>query len=62
MPLIYVDTKEAEEAYREATVVAKSHLTTTDPCTLALALNYSVFYYEIRNMPDKACEIAKKVS
>ena len=26
---------------------------------LGLALNYSVFHYEIRNEPDKACSLAK---
>jgi len=36
-------------------------LATTHPIRLGLALNYSVFYYEIKNKPDKACELAKKV-
>ena len=31
----------------------------TDPIRLGLALNYSVFYYEIRNDPKQACQIAK---
>jgi len=27
-----------------------------------LALNFSVFYYEILNSPDRACSLAKQVS
>ena len=29
------------------------------PIRLGLALNYSVFFYEILGSPDKACELAK---
>jgi len=33
---------------------------TTHPIRLGLALNYSVFFYEIRNNQQKACELAKE--
>jgi len=38
----------------------KKYLPTTNPIRLGLALNYSVFYYEILNEQQKACELAKK--
>lgn len=32
---------------------------TTNPIRLGLALNYSVFYYEIFNSPSEACSLAQ---
>lgn len=52
--------QEAAKAYDEAMSRAIQELETTDPTRLGLALNQSVFYYEIFNNPRKACEIAKK--
>merc|ERR1712168_252877 len=38
----------------------KGGMKPTHPIRLGLALNFSVFYYEIKNSHDKACELAKK--
>ncbi|BHF64224.1 hypothetical protein SprV_0200722500 [Sparganum proliferum] len=46
-------------AYEEATQIANTNLEPTHPIRLGLALNYSVFYYEIKNDPEKACHLAK---
>ncbi|KAJ2248794.1 14-3-3 protein 7, partial [Coemansia sp. RSA 455] len=43
-----------------ATVTANSELAPTHPIRLGLALNFSVFYYEILNSPEKACHLAKQ--
>jgi len=55
--------KEAAEnslvAYKAASDLAHSELQTTHPIRLGLALNFSVFYYEILNSPDRACRLAK---
>ena len=49
----------ALEAYNQATDIVSSELKTTHPIRLGLALNFSVFYYEVLNNPSKACELAK---
>lgn len=51
--------EQAEESYKRATDTAEAELPSTHPIRLGLALNYSVFYYEILNQPQKACEMAK---
>ncbi|KAK5075920.1 14-3-3 protein [Exophiala xenobiotica] len=48
------------EAYKNATEVASTDLAPTHPIRLGLALNFSVFYYEILNSPDQACHLAKQ--
>jgi 14-3-3 protein epsilon len=50
----------AFEAYSEAQHTATAHLETTNPIRLGLALNFSVFYYEVRNDPKQACQLAKQ--
>jgi len=51
---------ESEEAYKMASEESNNNLPSTHPIRLGLALNFSVFYYEIKNQPTKACELAKK--
>ncbi|KAK9368113.1 14-3-3 domain-containing protein [Lipomyces kononenkoae] len=48
------------EAYKAASDVAVTDLPPTHPIRLGLALNFSVFYYEILNSPDRACHLAKQ--
>jgi len=50
---------EALEAYNSASNIANQGLAPTHPIRLGLALNFSVFYYEILNSPDRACHLAK---
>lgn len=49
----------ANESYEKAFEIARGEMPPTHPIRLGLALNYSVFYYEILNDPEKACELAK---
>ncbi|KAI8507386.1 hypothetical protein Bbelb_147660 [Branchiostoma belcheri] len=46
-------------AYKAANDIAMMELAPTHPIRLGLALNFSVFYYEILNSPDRACRLAK---
>ncbi|XP_013399931.1 14-3-3 protein epsilon, partial [Lingula anatina] len=48
------------KAYKEASDLAETDLKPTHPIRLGLALNFSVFYYEILNSPDRACRLAKQ--
>jgi len=49
----------AFDSYQVALSEGKE-LPPTDPILLGLALNFSVFYYEIMGDKEKACEMAKK--
>ena len=52
--------EDSQKAYQEAFEIAKSKMQPTHPIRLGLALNFSVFYYEILNSPEKACQLAKQ--
>uniref|UniRef100_A0A7S4V5G1 14-3-3 domain-containing protein n=1 Tax=Alexandrium monilatum TaxID=311494 RepID=A0A7S4V5G1_9DINO len=49
----------AREAYEAASTLAEASLPSTHPIRLGLALNFSVFYYEVLGDPSKACSLAK---
>jgi 14-3-3 protein beta/theta/zeta len=51
---------DSQKAYQEAFEISKSKMAPTHPIRLGLALNFSVFYYEILNSPEKACQLAKQ--
>lgn len=50
---------DSRSAYQQAFDEAMGHMPPTHPIRLGLALNFSVFYYEILGAPDKACDLAK---
>ncbi|KAJ0988616.1 hypothetical protein J5N97_006972 [Dioscorea zingiberensis] len=45
---------------KAATSIATAELPPTHPIRLGLALNFSVFHYEILNSPDRACHLARR--
>merc|ERR1712048_1434124 len=49
----------AKLAYEEAQKVAEKDLAVTHPVRLGLALNFSVFQYEVLSNPDEACKMAR---
>ena len=49
----------AENVYEEATEIAKKNIPISSSTRLGLALNYSVFFYEIKGLKEEACKIAK---
>ena len=51
--------EDSQRAYQEAYDFSKAQMQPTHPIRLGLALNFSVFYYEILNQREKACELAK---
>lgn len=53
--------EDSQLAYSDAFEISKAKMQPTHPIRLGLALNFSVFFYEILNSPDKACQLAKQV-
>jgi len=51
--------EKARQAYQEAHETAEKGLAVTHPIRLGLALNYSVFQYEVLSNPDEACKMAR---
>merc|ERR1712119_249210 len=51
--------EDSQKAYQDAYDISKSKMQPTHPIRLGLALNFSVFYYEILNSPEQACKMAK---
>ncbi|KAK6133633.1 hypothetical protein DH2020_032543 [Rehmannia glutinosa] len=49
-----------KQASKAASATANTDLPSTHPIRLGLALNFSVFYYEIMNSPERACHLAKQ--
>merc|ERR1712060_280495 len=49
----------ANGAYADAKAVAEQDLAVTHPIRLGLALNYSVFMYEVLSQTDEACKMAR---
>merc|ERR1712206_66550 len=49
----------AKKAYEEAQKVAEKDLAVTHPIRLGLALNFSVFQYEVLSQPEEACKMAR---
>merc|ERR1711976_599099 len=49
----------AKEAYEEAQKMGEKDLAVTHPIRLGLALNFSVFQYEVLSQPEEACKMAR---
>ncbi|KAF7790751.1 hypothetical protein EIP86_001708 [Pleurotus ostreatoroseus] len=59
-PFLKESAEKSLEAYKAASDDALTELPPAHPIRLGLALNFSVFYYEISNHPDRANHLAKQ--
>merc|ERR1719305_1498288 len=50
----------ARVAYNDAMKEATTQLAVTHPIRLGLALNFSVFHYEVLGNPEEACKMARQ--
>ena len=48
------------EGYQSAWNIAEKEMAPTNPTKLGLALNFSVFYFEVANKHKEACDLAKR--
>jgi hypothetical protein len=53
--------EESQCAYKDGFDVAKNQMPATHPIRLGLALNFSVFQYDILHEPQAAYHLAKQV-
>lgn len=51
--------KNATESYEASMEIASTELEVTSPIRLGLALNFSVFYYEVVKNQEEACKMAR---
>ena len=51
--------QKSQDSYQEAYKLSQESMPTTNPIRLGLALNFSVFYYEIVGNQELACTLAK---
>ena len=49
----------AEKVYQQASEIAEKSIPISSSTRLGLALNYSVFFYEIKGQKEEACKISK---
>jgi hypothetical protein len=52
-------TENANRVYQQALELASSDMPPTHPIRLGLALNYSVYFYEVKEQPSEACTMAR---